>query len=115
MCLQHGLLHSFNMLQKHSIRAATLSPHAGDSGLLDADVGILARLLSSSPLRMLCLQDTGTPPLSHLPAALSCTFSTWQAHRSWRQGMLHWPVAAIYCTCHTQRYAEHLFLQVLQA
>lgn len=32
---------------------------SGNCELLDAEVGILARLLSSSPLRMLCLQHTG--------------------------------------------------------
>ena len=35
---------------------------AGSCEVLDADVGILPRLLGSSPLRMLCLQHTGTMP-----------------------------------------------------
>lgn len=35
--------------------------NTGNCELLDAEVGILARLLSSSPLRMLCLQHTGEP------------------------------------------------------
>ncbi len=75
---------------------------AGGSDSLDEDIiDILPRLLSSSPLRMLCLQHTGTLPRS-LPA---CSFLLHAAeshgHRLWQQAIFHQLAAAMCCANHT--------------
>ena len=80
MCLLLGHLLLMNMLCKHQTQGSC-NVSAGGSDSLDEDViDILPRLLSSSPLRMLCLQHTGTPPLSLPSCSLLPHAEEWLTH-----------------------------------